>query len=876
MKRVHLLIMQIILHLILGMTVSAENLPEYTIRKLSVSGIFTGKDRYKKLYRLSKGSAFKQDEHDDGVRSIEKHLKRLGYLIAHVTTHIDWDHSRHTVDVKLSIATGPLFTIRQVTCRLRNSILSFDNVEDIFKKLQRRLESRLKNAYCSQDLLDSQARMIAAYFEKKGYLFPSLEMEQLRYDESKVVDVIFNCSLNDKKKFIFVGNSFFTSQHLYQACAAFGKALPILPPELIVAELIDLYHKQGYLDVAIDYDDEPLTILFAINEGSRALIERISIKGLDDSGIQKDIFFKSIVSSQYDHEKMAHALSDFTVNLIKQGYWKAKIQKTHMRKLSSGNYEYALTVDLGEQLSIKKITGQDFEGLLTLLYRQNWCKEYAAYYKEQPEAPLIVDFMLIGRMKKFLQKKLHERGYLYTRVTPQFGIVEGKNILTWDFSDNQKVIFGDTAIKGSFFLPHQVIERVVLYKKGDPWNKKKLDETASALRSFGVFDQVTVFPENIALQEQEKKIIIQLQDSDPFEVRARAGFQGVGTNFTWRGGATYKFGGTFLWKNPRKSADIFSAQFDINRFLRYLTLMYQLPFFGNLPIKQIYKVYSNWYEQPVVLGSREILYRYAQNGFLFGLSQDISRFKWGVTSGIDWLKISDISDLLAQAIDFTARFVDKYIPYFFCEPSLYVSDVDNRLDPLEGWYLVLSSKAFAPLGVRDAAFIKFLLEQGNYIPVHKATHAVLAIRLRLGTIVYQQFSAIVPPERFYLGGAYSLRGYEPDLAPPLNFYTNGKQELIVVPTGGKTMMNGNFELRFTIFRSLGGTVFTDIGILTQNAITDIHVQDIIGASGFGLRWNTPVGPLRFDIGWKWKKFPGNTNYYDQASYAWFLTLGNAF
>jgi outer membrane translocation and assembly module TamA len=127
-----------------------------------------------------------------------------------------------------------------------------------------------------------------------------------------------------------------------------------------------------------------------------------------------------------------------------------------------------------------------------------------------------------------------------------------------------------------------------------------------------------------------------------------------------------------------------------------------------------------------------------------------------------------------------------------------------------------------------------------------------------------------------LGGAYSLRGYEPDLAPPLNFYKNSNQELIVVPTGGKTMMNGNFELRFTIFRSLGGTLFTDIGILTQRALTDIYAKDIIGASGFGLRWNTPVGPLRFDIGWKWKKFPGNEGYYDQASYAWFLTLGNSF
>lgn len=872
MKHVHLLIMQVMLYLSMSMTVSAENLPEYTIRKISVSGIFTGKDQYKKLYRLSKGMQFKQAEHDDGIHAIEKHLKRLGYLTARVEPTCNFDHKRHTVHIRLSIITGPLFTIRSVTCHLSNSISQAENIEDIFKKLHKRLESRLKNSYCGQDLLDAQARMISAYFAKKGYLFASIEMEQLRYDENALVDIQFNCSLHDKKKFTFVGNSFFTSQQLYQACAEFGKALPIIPPELLVAELVDHYHKHGYFDVVIEYYDESLNLLFSINEGSQAVIERVTIHG----AIQHDQFFKGLISTRYDHKKITQAISAYTVYLLEQGYWKVKVHDTQMHKLPSGNYELAITVDLGNQLKITNIIGKDFEGLLTALYKQSWCKKHAPYYKQKQLTPLVVDIALIGRMKKFLQKQLHEKGYLYTHVTPQFIMHDGEHVLEWHFSDNKKVAFGDTHIKGSCFVPDKIIERAIQYKKGETWNKKRLDETASTLRNFGVFDQVTVFPENIALQQEEKDVIIQLQDSDPFEMRARAGFQGVGTNFTWRGGATYKFGGTFLWKNPRKCADIFSVQFDVTRFLRYAMLMYQLAFLGKLPIKQQFKLYSNRYDQPVVIGSREILYRYAQDGFLWGLSQDISGLQWGLTSGIDWMQISDISKTLSQAIDFTTRFVDKRIPYFFCEPSIYVSDVDNRLDPLAGWYLVLSSKALVPFGVRDAAFIKFLFEQGNYIPVHRPSHTVLAIRLRLGTIVYEKFSAIMPPERFYLGGAYSLRGYEPDLAPPLNFYTNCNQELIVVPTGGKTMMNGNFELRFTIYRSLGGTLFTDIGVLTQSAITDIHAKDVIGASGFGLRWNTPVGPLRFDIGWKWKKFPGNQAYYDQASYAWFLTLGNAF
>ena len=799
-------------------------------------------------------------------------LNGLGTLLRVLIPIANLMMPKGTARIHLSIVTGKIFKIRSIKCQLHTDSILEDDVDDIFKKLQGRLESRLKNSCCAQDLLDAQARMISAYCAKKGYLFTTIQMEQLLDHDNARADIIFNCYLKSKKKFTFVGNTAFTAEQLYQICGEFGKALPSIPPELLVQELHERYHKQGYLDVVIDYYDQPTNLLFSINEGHRAVIERVTVQG----AYQADQFFKELILAPYDHKKITRVVSDFMIYLVQQGYWKATLHTTQMHKLPSGNYELAIKINLGEQLMITKIVGEDFEGILTTLYKQSWCKKYAAYYHQEQKSPLIVDNNLVGRMRKFLQKQLYDKGYLYTHVKAEFITHDGKSILKWHITDVKKVTFGETHIKGSCLVPNKIIQRAINYKKGDTWNKKRLDETAATLRNFGVFDQVTVFPENIALQEQEKTVLIQLQDSDPFEVRARAGFQGVGTNFTWRGGATYKFGGTFLWKNPRKAADIFSAQFDITRFLRYVTLMYQLAFLGPLPIKQQFKVYSNWYEQPVVLGSREILYRYTQNGFLWGLSQDVSGFQWGLTSGVDWLKISDISKTLSQAIDFTTRFVDRYIPYFFCEPSLYVSDVDNRLDPLAGWYLVLSSKAFVPFGIRDAAFIKFLFEQGNYIPVHRPSHTVLAVRLRLGTIVYEQFSAIVPPERFYLGGAYSLRGYEPDLAPPLNFYTNCNQELIVVPTGGKTMMNGNFELRFTIFRSLGGTLFTDIGLLTQSAFTDIHAKDIIGASGFGLRWNTPVGPLRFDIGWKWKKFPGNQGYYDQASYAWFLTLGNAF
>ncbi len=85
------------------------------------------------------------------------------------------------------------------------------------------------------------------------------------------------------------------------------------------------------------------------------------------------------------------------------------------------------------------------------------------------------------------------------------------------------------------------------------------------------------------------------------------------------------------------------------------------------------------------------------------------------------------------------------------------------------------------------------------------------------------------------------------------------------------MASLNAEVRFSLYDRLGGVVFIDGGILTQNRFADIAANRWFGASGFGIRWGTPLGPIRFDIGWKWRKRdPQDT------SYAFFLTMGQAF
>ena len=80
--------------------------------------------------------------------------------------------------------------------------------------------------------------------------------------------------------------------------------------------------------------------------------------------------------------------------------------------------------------------------------------------------------------------------------------------------------------------------------------------------------------------------------------------------------------------------------------------------------------------------------------------------------------------------------------------------------------------------------------------------------------------------------------------------------------------NVNGELRIPLTLRIGAVVFQDIGTLWHE---EKKYRYWATATGFGLRYITPLGPLRFDVGWKGKLAP-----FDYSIFSWYLTIGHAF
>ena len=147
---------------------------------------------------------------------------------------------------------------------------------------------------------------------------------------------------------------------------------------------------------------------------------------------------------------------------------------------------------------------------------------------EQLPAPLPFDIRIIKEQKHILTKLLQACGKLYARPHPELN-EEGEGIhLVWKLlGPTDSVLFGDTIIKGNSNLPHAVIERELAYKKGELWDQRKIEKSVARLKKLGIFDAVTLAPEDLGTPELSKNLLLKYVEDFPYEVRTRLGIQGV-------------------------------------------------------------------------------------------------------------------------------------------------------------------------------------------------------------------------------------------------------------------------------------------------------------------------------------------------------------
>ncbi len=165
--------------------------------------------------------------------------------------------------------------------------------------------------------------------------------------------------------------------------------------------------------------------------------------------------------------------------------------------------------------------------------------------------------------------------------------------------------------------------------------------------------------------------------------------------------------------------------------------------------------------------------------------------------------------------------------------SVEKTEADNYLYPLNGWHI----KA----GVHGA--IEKLLSDQSILQLEINTKLITELgdgrligRLDFGSTLVGDFDSLPTSLTFFAGGGRSVRGYGFNLLGE----TNDEGDVL----GGKHLLVGSIEYEYPIIESWSAAAFLDAG----NAYNDLKSPDLKWGAGFGVRWRSPVGPVRVDIG----------------------------
>ncbi len=847
----------------------------WTFRKLKFKGIFVGKEHYRQYYIMEYGDRFDMKKHTDSVKKIAESFKKDGYFSSRVASDFIYDNKTKSVTVCIDLCKGPRFAIGNVEVRFESSLLNAACKDALQQDIHHSFVHPLIKNWYNRELINTQTVALKQYLAKKGYLHIEIELDETVHRKTRRVDVRFTIHLQYKKKFHFTGNQFFSHAQLLDFILAFGRSTSLLPASILSEELIKAYHEKGFWNVAINATEAEDAYFFTIDEGERARIVDIELRNLCYFNKRQIIrkFFTSILKkTYYDLHLVDQAIDRALSYFLTFGFWQSALLHKTLEPIDVGSDAYRLIITLDEGVQ-SFLTAVAIEGFPEL-EAQGPFKQYGSQQKKVP-----FDLALIEEQRHWLQQHFLKEGYYQPRIKPSFDKQEGDIAVTWhvDLNDAQTA-FGKTILLGANTFPFKYVQRELDYRIGDPWHTNVLRHSISRLQKLEIFESVHLFPDKDVDHEPDQIMLLKLQKDDPFEMKVRTGFgiQHVTKSLT-TGGPTYRVGGSFIWKNPANRGDQFRVDADFTKAIRLVNTQYRLPWIFNVPVNAMLQGYTNRFEYPGFIGSQKNLYTVIQQGFLVNFSSVYNIVDAALSTGFELVDTfideskedACFAKEVARAINFRPDLLDKNIPFFLVQPTLILFYLDSTVNPTKGSFSVLSAKGMFPMAklAPNNFFIRVLAEQSFFIPYMPL---VFALRVRVGHIFHPKFSTIIPIERFYLGGANSIRSYETDQCPPLGLVCDNGKELFV-PQGGRSLANLNLEMRFPLYNQFGGVIFGDIGALSTNRLADICADDLLSGVGFGLRYNTPIGPLRFDLAWRGHKRDGVGR-----PYAWFLSFGNAF
>lgn len=783
------------------------------VNKISVKGNenFTVR-QIKKIFPFKKGEDYREGSLGKAVSAVRDFYRKKGYTEADVTIVVREIDNKPGINIRIHIKEGTPVIIDAVDA----------------PKDGRRFVTLSAGDIYDQDEADEIINKLREYYKEKDYISPDVgpytfENGRLKIpaDPGKRLEVKFENNIvisarKLKKEVVFLENEDVSDE--------------------LTAEIADrikgLYVSRGYyyaeVAAVVEVEEDVIRVTFVIFEGKQVLLRLINYMG---ATINPDVIRKIISLNENApyNDNLMKSSKDALVRFYNAlGYLDTEITDVRKNFTNDGMVlDLEFYIKEGLRTNIEEIIIVGSERISELKVRNAVRIEKGAPYN-------VID---IGDARYRVISLYTQNGFMDVRVDVESILKEGKALLTFRIIENKPSVIGRIIIQGNNKTKAEIITREFTLHRGDYYDQEEITKIKQRLYKLGIFHEVSIEMLESGHEDDEKVVkdmLVSLKESNAGSVEFSLGF-----------GDYEEFRGAFdvSYRNIGGYHREIGLRAELSAVEQRYVLNYKEPRLFDLPDipLKIFLIREN--TRSVNIKTREVRYKIDKFSFITGIEKELAK---GLKAGLNYeYSYTDTSDVQSGVI--LSKEDTGSLGIGSISPSLFYDTRDNPFDPTSGFLYGVVLKFASQAFLSEVEFIKGSFHGAWFYQLYKKI--ILAVSLRGGASYgFEEIQELPLIERFFLGGRSTVRGYSHDTLGPKGDDGN--------PTGGNMFVMSNMELRMPVWKGVGLVTFLDIGNVWRSA-EEVETE-LKYTTGGGIRYKTPVGPVRLDYGHKLSAEPGES------------------
>lgn len=779
----------------------------YIIKDIKFKGNFPILEtKVKRAMFLNPGVIYDSEKLPEQIDRLARLYEDSGYFDTTVIAVEDYNEEKHEVTLLFRIKKGTTYRIRNVTVegstavkeqKIRSIILSF------FHFKPKSLKNDLQN--------------ITEIFKRKGFVRARVRVGDETFDyDTRKVDLNIMVRQGPRVKVEFEGNDHFRTKTLKKHITVYeGGDFDEFELDASVKKLTQFYLEHGFENVQITWDKKRLNkeyhlVIFQIEEGPRRRVASIDFRGNEniESGKLRDLMatkteglFRQGFFYQKLFEQDLQTVEDY---YRQEGYLDAEVVGWEKTYSPLGDKVY-LTVNIQEKprAAVKSMTLTGLPPDLTEPIQSKLLLQPGSFYS-------------LERLKDDVQiilVNLANSGYPYAEIKQDAKETEPHQFeVSYEVTPGKLVRIGRVLFVGNSKTKEKVLRKNMRIQEDDLFSTEKILQSQINIRGLGIFDAVGIETLGLTSLRDTVNLVVRVQEKKDKIIDIEAGYS---TDLGFSGKLV--FNKLNIWGSGKNFNTKIQAGNQVNR----LELNYNDPRLMGKSLQLTVGAFGGIERRPFFHSNNVGTYGSLFKSFGQMLSAygriDFGFFDVNTSNTVfNTINPSEVPN------DRTRLTTTLGVTY---------DTRDNFGDPRTGAY-VNSTAALTNQFIQIGGNYSTLrANMGYWYSPHR--RITFANALRVAEILTVPAGTNIPADdRLYLGGDTTVRGFAEDS---------------LLPSGGTFSLVHNFELQFRVFNNIMVVGFLDTGVVT-NGINEVNLTTLRHSAGPGIRYLTPVGPIRLDWG----------------------------